>query len=604
LNIIYPIPGARLQPDGSCVFTVWAPLKKKVSLHIVAPAFSIHPLERDEAGYWSICLPGISAGTYYLFQLDDEIVRPDPASRYQPAGVHGPSEVVDERTFTWTDETWVEIPVHELIIYELHTGTFTPEHNFRGIVSKLPYLRSLGINAIELLPVAQFPGNRNWGYDGVYPYAVHNSYGSVYDLKALVNAAHEQGIAVILDVVYNHLGPEGNYFNDFGPYFTDKYKTPWAKAINMDDAWCDGVRHYFIQNALMWLNEFHIDGLRLDAVHAIWDVSAYHFIEQLTTAVRELENRIGRKKILIGELDYNSPRYINPPEKGGYGLDVQWIDEFHHALHAVITGETNGYYEDFGELHHLAKSFNHSYVYTGEFSIHRKKHFGVLPSHHPYSQFVVFAQNHDQVGNRLLGDRLSSLLSPDQLKLAAATVLLSPHIPLLFMGEEYGEAHPFQFFTHHSDETLIGSLREGRRREFAYFNWEGEVPDPQSEKVFEQSMLSWQTEREPSAGLLNWYKALISFRKTRPAMQNSERTGTRAFAHDGRLLRVERQGNGDALVIWFNFSAEAAELQHAGEQKLTKLFSSSEQAWQTRILPNDFIMIPPHSVIVFETVSL
>ncbi len=604
MNTNYPSPGASLQPNGDCLFTVWAPLREQVFLHIVGTDISRHAMQRDEAGYWSVSLPHIEAGCYYLYELEADIVRPDPASRSQPMGVHGPSAVADGRYFAWTDQEWTGIEPAGLIIYELHTGTFSPEHNFQGIISRLPYLQSLGITAIELMPVAQFPGQRNWGYDGVFPFAVHHSYGTPDDLKALVNAAHAHGMAVILDVVYNHVGPEGNYFADYGPYFTDKYITPWAQAINMDDAWCDGVRNYFLHNALMWLDEFHVDGLRLDAVHAIWDVSARPFLRQLSNAVRELEKRTDKRKILIAELDYNDPRYIDPPYKGGYGLDMQWIDEFHHALHAVITGEVNGYYEDFGQLAHLAKSFNSSYVYTGEFSVHRKKHFGVLPGEHPYHQFVVFAQNHDQIGNRLAGDRLTASLSMNQLKLAAATVLLSPHIPLLFMGEEYGELNSFQFFTDHSEPELIASLREGRRKEFAYFNWEGDVPDPQSSAVFEESMLSWQTESVMSAEVLAWYKLLIDFRKTRPALQNYERGGTKATVHGEKLLYVERQGNGDMLAIWFNFGDEPISTHYGGESSLRKVFSSFPGDSPVSVSANDVVMLPGHSVVVYEISNL
>ncbi|MBO9563847.1 MAG: malto-oligosyltrehalose trehalohydrolase [Niastella sp.] len=598
MNTIYPIPGALLQPNGDCVFTVWAPLSEQVYLHITKRD-TRHAMQRDEAGYWTLQLPNIDVGTHYHFEPKEGVLRPDPASRHQPEGVHGPSAVTDGQQFAWGDESWTGIEPAQLIIYELHTGTFSSEGTFQGIISRLPYLQSLGITAIELMPVAQFPGQRNWGYDGVYPFAVQNSYGAANDLKALVNAAHTHGIAVILDVVYNHLGPEGNYVNDYGPYFSDKYKTPWAKAINMDDAWCDGVRNFFLQNALMWLEEFHVDGLRLDAVHAIWDVSARPFLRQLSNAVRELEKRTGKRKILIAELDYNDPKYIDPPYKGGYGLDMQWIDEFHHALHAVITGEVNGYYEDFGELAHLVKAFNSSYVYTGEYSIHRKKHFGALPGEHPYHQFVVFAQNHDQVGNRLAGDRLTASLSTDELKLVAATVLLSPHIPMLFMGEEYGETNSFQFFTDHSEPELIASLREGRKREFSYFNWEGDVPDPQSEEVFAQSMLTWQTDNERGAVLLAWYKQLINFRKTRPAMQNYERGGTKAEVAGAKLLYVERQGNGDTLAMWFNFGDEVVNTNYAGVSSLRKVFFSCADDLPAGIEANDVVMVPAHSVIVY-----
>jgi maltooligosyltrehalose trehalohydrolase len=391
-------------------FTVWAPEQKNVEILLHNNNKSSIPLQQDERGFWKAVLGDVAEGTLYTYRLGGGKEFPDPASRWQPQGVHGPSAVVPGY-FEWADHEWKGMPLREMIIYELHVGTFTSAQTFDGVITKLPYLKELGINTIELMPVAQFPGSRNWGYDGVFPFAVQHSYGGATGLKRLVNEAHRSGIAVILDVVYNHLGPEGNYFGEFGPYFSDKYKTFWGSAINFDNAYCDAVRQFFIQNACMWLDEFHIDGLRMDAVHAIWDFSARHFIEELVEQVRRLERQSGRRKILIAELDLNNPRYINPPERGGYGMDGQWIDEFHHALHALITGETDGYYEDFGKVEHLKKAFTDSYVYTGEYSAHRKKNFGVSARKNRYSQFVVFAQNHDQVGNRLLGDRLTHHLS-------------------------------------------------------------------------------------------------------------------------------------------------------------------------------------------------
>ena len=333
-----------------------------------------------------------------------------------------------------------------MIIYELHTGTFSPAHDFEGILQRLDYFVELGITAIELMPLAQFPGDRNWGYDGVFPFAVQHSYGGAAGFRRLVDAAHAKGIAVIVDCVYNHFGPEGNYLGQYGPYFTDKYKTPWGDALNFDDAWSDGVRNYFLQNARMWLEDFQVDALRLDAVHAIKDFSAITFLQELRQLAAEIERTTGCKKLLIAEMDLNDPRYINPPDKGGYGLNGQWIDEFHHALRTLLTGDRSAYYEDFGTIEQLEKAFRHTYVYDGIYSAYRKRHFGGHAGNNPYDQFIVFAQNHDQVGNRALGDRLTNILSFEQLKLAAATVLLSPYVPLLFMGEEYGERRPFQFF--------------------------------------------------------------------------------------------------------------------------------------------------------------
>lgn len=550
-----PRPGVYMRPDGMTDIVVWAPAKEQIEL-VTADNTLTLPLVRNEWGYWHATTDQLQSGQLYNFRIDGDKTFPDPASVAQPDGVHGPSQVI-ARDFEWTDDAWKGIAQEDLVIYELHTGAFTNDHTFKGIIDKLPYLKDLGITAIELMPVNAFPGSRNWGYDGVYPFAVHTGYGGLAGLKELVNAAHAAGLAVILDVVYNHMGPDGNYLSEYAPYFTEKYHTPWGKALNFDDAYCDGVRNFFIHNVRLWLEECHIDGLRMDAVHSIWDFSAYHFMQQVNDDVRELEQQYGCKKLLIAELDLNNPRYITDTSKGGYGLDGQWVDEFHHALHSVLTGERNGYYEDFGQLSHLAKTFSDSYVYDGDYSVHRKKWFGASVGDLPFSRFVVFAQNHDQIGNRLLGDRLSTALTADQLKLAAAAVLLSPHVPLLFMGEEYGEKRPFLFFVHHTDEELIESVRKSRKEEFAYFKFEGDYPDPQAEETFLSCVLCNAYDTDPEAQqLLNWYKLLIRFRKERPALRNFDRSGTivAPVNEADRLLVVERSGNGDWVMIVFNFS--------------------------------------------------
>ncbi len=563
---------------------------------------------KDERGYWQQVVPGAGAGTRYKFKIDGGKSFPDPASMSQPEGVHEASEVID-RSFPWTDLSWKGILLSDMVIYELHVGTFTSAGTFEGVISKLEYLKALGVNAIELMPVAQFPGSRNWGYDGVFPFAVQNSYGGVRGLKTLVDEAHKTGIAVILDVVYNHLGPEGNYFSEYAPYFTDQYKTFWGSAINFDDAWCDGVRSYFWQNALMWLNDFHIDGLRLDAVHAIRDFSARHFLEELRTRVTALEAHTGRSKVLIAELDLNHPRFIDPPSKGGYGLDGQWIDEFHHALHAVVTGETSGYYEDFGRVSHIGKAMRDSYVYTGEYSLHRKKSFGVLPADNPYSRFVVFSQNHDQVGNRMLGDRLTSQLSFEALKLVAAAYLFSPHVPMLFMGEEYGEKNPFQYFISHTDKALVEAVRKGRREEFSYFQWEGEVPDPQSEETFRQCVLNWETDKdEQSIALLACYTFLIGLRKDRRAMLARERNSLIVLPSvNEQVLLFERRSGKDVLLFALNFSREKVSIRNPGDGSFTKIFDSSSWVWKgpgeicaKEIARGASIELNAESALVFE----
>jgi maltooligosyltrehalose trehalohydrolase len=587
----YPFAGAALQSDGSCLFRVWAPFVESVGLVALD---TVHQMARTEDGYWAVTLNGLKAGDTYEYILDGQTKRPDPASRYQPSGVHGPSAIVST-DFNWTDTSWKSPSLSEMVIYELHVGTFSATHDFAGVIAKLDYLRSLGVNAIELMPVAQFPGDRNWGYDGVFPYAVQSSYGGVSGLKELINAAHEHGIAVILDVVYNHLGPEGNYLPSFGPYFTEKYKTPWGPAINFDDAMCDAVRAYYIQNALMWLNEFHIDGLRMDAVHAIWDCGATHFIEELTAVV-------GSGKILIAEIDYNAPRYITPHSDGGYGMTGQWIDEFHHAIHSALTGEVNGYYEDFGGIEPLAKSYRDSYVYTGQYSKVRKRNFGRLPVGRDYDQFVVFTQNHDQIGNRMLGERLSSLLPYEAMKLAAALLLLSPHVPMLYMGEEYGEKQPFLYFTSHSDKDLIEAVRTGRKEEFASFAWEGEVPDPQSDKTFEDSTLRW----EMDASLLEYYRFLIALRKTRTALRNHERSNV-SVSHTSSLLEVERSGGDDRVLLLFNISDKP--ITYTAVNALSKKFDSAADVWKgpgaaalDEASKDDQITLQPYSALVYEII--
>lgn len=598
----YPAVGAHLH-DDTATFTVWAPLHKNVKLHLNDLQT---PMTSDERGYWSVAKKNVQQGDRYSFVLDDGEKYPDPASRWQPDGVHGASAVMPN-SFNWTDHNWSGIPLEDMVIYELHVGTFTNAGTFDGIVSKLDYLRDLEVNAIEIMPIAQFPGERNWGYDGVYPYAVQHSYGGVEGLKRLVNEAHRREIAVILDVVYNHQGPEGNYLPNFAPYFTEKYKTFWGSAINFDDAWCDGVRQFYIGNALQWLDEFHIDGLRMDAVHAIWDFGARHFIEELREQVHHLEARDRRKKVLIAELDLNNPRYVYPSEIGGYGMDGQWIDEFHHALHALATEEVDGYYEDFGSTSHLVKSIQDSYVYTGEYSIHRKKHFGIKPAFAHYGQFVVFAQNHDQIGNRLLGDRLTKTLSFEKLKLVAATYLLSPHVPMLFMGEEFGEKNPFQYFISHSDATLIENVRKGRREEFKYFNWSGEIPDPQAEATFQQCILSWNTTGEAGV-MLEFYKTLISLRKDHSAMRSRLRADLNIIdTQFDRVIAFERKNDGRHIVVLLNFNATKITVTLPLVYSLKRILDSSDLQWNGPgavspefINHQDSIILNPHTAVVFE----
>ncbi len=611
VNTISQRIGAAYDATAS-TFTVWAPFRRQVDL-ILQPPFSadpvspaIHPMEKEETGYWKIRLPA-APGTKYWYRLDGTAAYPDPASFSQPEGVQGPSELVDSKDFSWNDDGWKGLPLCNMIIYEIHTGSFSNSHDFEGILQRLDYFVELGINALELMPLGQFPGDRNWGYDGVFPFAVHSSYGGMREFQKLVNAAHAKGIAILVDVVYNHFGPEGNHLAHYGPYFTDKYHTPWGNAINFDDAWSDGVRNYFLQNARMWLEDYHVDGLRLDAVHAIKDLSASHFILQLKEEALEIERKTGRKKELIAEIDLNDPRYINPPEKGGYGLDGQWIDEFHHALHSLLTGERNAYYEDFGEMDHLEKAFRNTYVYNGIYSPHRKRTFGGKADNNPYSQFVVFAQNHDQIGNRATGDRLTATLSLEQLKLAAATVLLSPYTPLLFMGEEYGEKNPFPFFVSFTDPALVEVVQKGRKAEFPGFAADREIPDPQAEATFQQAILSWNYHDHFHSTLYQFYRFLIVFRKTRPAMQGRTRDSMIVYPAKEKTLCLERKIFTDQIIIYLNFSGQESLHNNLQDSTLHKLFDSASEEWSgpasaalTEIGPGGLITLSPYSALVFE----
>lgn len=598
--------GAQVLPDGSCRFTVWAPQAEKVAVEIITPenkTIALHPLE---FGYWEATLQNADPETRYFIKLNDKTKRPDPASQFQPDGVHEASALVDHSHFSWTDQNWQGLPVENLIIYELHTGTFTEAHTFEGIISKLDYLLELGITAIEIMPVAQFPGSRNWGYDGVYPFAVQNSYGGPEGLKKLVDACHAKSLAVILDVVYNHLGPEGNYLPEFGPYFTDKYKTPWGGALNFDDADCDGVRNYFIQNALMWFRDYHVDALRLDAVHAIMDNSANHFLKELAEEVKKLEHELDRKLLLIAESDLNDVRMINPFSKGGHGMDAQWNDDFHHALHALVTGENSGYYADFGKLEDLEKAFREAFVFNGTYAPHRRKTYGNSAAENPGKQFVVCAQNHDQVGNRMLGDRLSQTLSVNQLKLVAATYLLSPYVPMLFMGEEYGEKNPFQYFISHTDIDLVKAVQEGRKNEFKAFNWQGEIPDPQSEETFRNSTLSWQYQTGEGNELWNFYRTLIQLRKTHPIFQQPNKQEMQVTSYpDKKMLCVERWSNNLRVKCLYNFSQETQEMPVETEKNWHLLLDSALQTdpIETSITVKGSIQVKPESIIILESQS-
>lgn len=606
-------PTGAILTGTSCQFTVWAPFRKSVDVEFESPDLATTRLEKDDHGYWSKEIAPIKPNTKYRFVLDGKITHPDPASRIQPDGVHSWSAVEAEHDYVWGDSEWEGISLKDLIIYELHIGTFTPEGTFESAISKLDHLLDLGINAIEIMPVAQFPGSRNWGYDGVYPYAAQDSYGGNLGLKKLVDACHQKNIAVILDVVYNHMGPEGNYLAEYGPYFTGKHSTPWGKAINFDDAYSDHVRAYFLRNALMWLDDFHIDGLRLDAVHAIIDHGAYHFLKELRQSVDELQIKNRKRYFLIAESELNDVKIMEPYEKGGYGLDTQWADDFHHAVHTLATGEDDGYYHDYGKVEHLAKAFRQGFIYDGIYSSFRKKTVGNNPQSMASSRFVVSIQNHDQIGNRMLGERITELVSFEMLKLMAGTMLISPFIPMLFMGEEYGERHPFLYFISHGDPGLVDAVRKGRANEFKAFKWKGQVPDPQAEETYNRSKLKWEFHQDPEQkALFTYYQYLISLRKQGMFSAFFERH-IDTEVHEKQKMLIVRSKDAlptiGILLVVFNFSKKAEQVKMPGFlERWYKICSSSDERWRGKGCPGKTILqkgeeiaVAPESMVLYKS---
>jgi maltooligosyltrehalose trehalohydrolase len=525
-------------------FVVWAPTAESVELLWSQQRIA---LQKGEDGYWQAEVDGAHAGDRYQYSVNGGQPLPDPRSRWQPDGVHGSSALVDpEELKSLQSPGFRARPLREGVIYELHVGTFTPEGTYQAAQQKLSYLAGLGITHVELLPVATFPGKHGWGYDGVDWYAPQPSYGTPQDLARFVAACHEQGMAVLLDVVYNHFGPDGNYVGSFAPYFTNRVKTPWGDAINYDDHDSDGVRSFVIDNALMWLRDYGFDGLRLDAVHAIYSFEAVHVLEDLVTAVRELSVKLNKDLVLIAESDLNDPRLVQPPTRGGYGLSAHWSDDFHHAIHRFFTGEAGGYYADFKGLNDIAAALRAGYVYRGQYSGYRRRRHGRDPKGVNSDQLVVFSQNHDQIGNRAQGERLSMLLQPAQLKAVAALILLSPFVPMLFQGEEWGAKTPFIYFTDHQNHELARLVTEGRTREFKAFSWQGEVPDPQAPESFLHSKLNWAELHEAGhADLLVWYRRLIELRHE-VLDPLSKRRSQVAFNETSKWLRF---GVGDLLVV-------------------------------------------------------
>jgi maltooligosyltrehalose trehalohydrolase len=572
-------------------FNVWAPKAEKVDIIIDNNQKSMKLVER---GWWEVEIPEATAEMDYAFIVDDSKPLPDPRSPWQPNGVHQPSRLLDHSSFDWSDDRWQAPPFSNAIIYELHIGTFTPEGTFDSAIAKLDYLLELGITHVELMPVNQFAGNRGWGYDGVDLYAPHQAYGGPDGLKRFVDVCHEKGLAVILDVVYNHLGPSGNYLGFYAPYFTDRYSTPWGDAVNLDDAGSDDVRRFFIDNALMWLRDYHFDALRIDAVHAIFDHSALHFLEELATDVKTLETKTGRHLVLIAESDLNNPRIIRPNDIGGYDMTAQWNDDFHHGLHSFLTGERDGYYVDFGALEHIAKSLKRAYVYDGQYSVFRERKHGRPATGLSGNKFVGFLQNHDQIGNRAQGKRIAHLTDLNRAKIGAALVMTAPFVPMIFQGEEWAASSPFQFFTDYQDENLADAVRNGRREEFVEFGWNPEdIPDPQAEETFLRSKLNWNELAEtPHSDMLNWYRELIQLRKAFPCLRDGDRENVRVkFDEQGKWLWLNR------APIWVvcNFAEKTQRIPIDSQDK--EIVLASEEAVN---LGEDGVELPGNSVAILS----
>ena len=530
--------------------TVWAPEAAAAEVELNG---NRHPMRRAERGYWVLDAPAPQHGDRYAFSIDGGPLRPDPRSRRQPDGVHRASEWVDFRVLAARRHAPWQVPALETgIIYELHVGTFTSEGTFDAAAQRLDYLCRLGVTHVELLPVAAASGARGWGYDGVALCAVLEAYGGPEGLLRFADACHRRGLGLIMDVVYNHLGPEGNYLAEFGPYFTDAYKTPWGSAINLDGPQSDEVRRFLLENALMWLRDYGCDGLRIDAVHALFDMSAVHFLEELAVETDRLSHRLGRPLVLIAESDLNDPRLVTHREHGGYGLDAQWSDDFHHALHVALTGERQGYYAGFRGIEDLARSLREVFVHAGEYSAARGRRHGRPAGALPGGRFLAYSQNHDQVGNRARGERLCHLVTVDRAQVAAALTILSPFVPMLFQGEEWAASSPFLYFTDHSDEALGTAVKEGRRREFSSFGWSPEdIPDPQAESTFRESVLRWEEcAQQPHAAMLEWYRELLALRRQETDLRYPDRESVSVMCDPGTGVLQLRRGSIEVIAAF------------------------------------------------------
>jgi malto-oligosyltrehalose trehalohydrolase len=578
-------------------FGVWAPAAGRAEVEVAGQRYPMsqgNPGQRS--GWWSADVPDVAAGIDYGFSLDEGETLPDPRSPRQPFGIRGPSRTYDHTAFRWTDRSWRGGPLHGSVIYELHVGTFTATGTFDAAIERLDHLRDLGVHTVELMPVAAFPGDHGWGYDGINLWAVHEPYGGPDGLKRFVDACHARGLAVMLDVVYNHVGI-GNRLSDFGPYFTEAHVTPWGPAVNLDQPGSDEVRAFLIGNALMWLRDYHLDGLRLDAVHALEDHRALHFLEELAAEVLALAARLNRELVLVAESDANDPRLVTSREAGGFGLAAQWSDDFHHAVHAAITGERQGYYCDFGSLAALAKTYTRVFYHDGSWSAFRGRSHGrqVDVFRVPAHRFLGYLQDHDQIGNRAIGDRISATLPPDLVKVGAGLVLTSPYTPMMFMGEEWGADTPWQYFTDHIDPGLAKAVAEGRKAEFTAHGWgAADVPDPQDIATFLRSKLDWaQRDREPYLGILAWYRELIALRRARPELTDPRLARVQAdFDEDAKWLLVRR----GRLRIAANLG-EVAVVLPLGQPGVAVLAASSPEV----AISKEKVTMPPAAFAVIET---
>jgi len=572
-------------------FEVWAPLPKKVALRVNDTTLLMHG--PDEQGWWRLDVDEADAGADYCYLIDDDDkCYPDPRSQWQPHGVHGMSRVYADDAFAWSDAKFRAAPLPSAIVYELHIGTYTRKGTLDAAIGRLDYLAELGITHVELMPVASFAGNHGWGYDGVALFSVHEPYGGPDALKRFVNAAHEKGLAVLLDVVYNHFGPVGNYTGKFGPYLTDAHRTPWGGAVNLEAEWSHQVRRFFCDNALMWLRDYHIDGLRLDAVHAFIDRSAIHFLEQLSAEVEALSATLARTLVVIAESDLNDPRVVTPREAGGLGMNAQWSDDFHHALFTVLQREAaGGYYSDFGDLSHLAKALEKSFVYDGIYSNYRNRFHGRTAVRVPQNWFLGYIQNHDQVGNSAVGDRLREVVGLERAKIAAALVFASPFIPMIFQGEEWAASSPFQYFADHEDEEMARLVSEGRKREFAAFGWDPSlIPDPEKRETFERSKLNWSELSDGEhAEMLAWYQELIRLRRTTAALNEGEPGDTRVRFDQQQMWFSMERGN---VTLCCNLGERERlfPVQEGG-----KVVLSSRESLTVR---NGGVELPPDTVVI------